>query len=208
MFEEYFKLAATATKFPQEIPNVDREELAKLFCKLGFRRGAEIGTNEAVYTKILCENNPEAEIFGVDPQIPYVDFETPARQPHYDALFKKTQEVLAPYPKCKLVRKTSMEAVKDFEDGSLDFVYIDGSHTFENVYEDIVEWTKKIKVGGIISGHDWFTLARTKYPLQVKEAVSAYVNENKITPWYVLGEKNAKPGEKRDKQRSWMWFKK
>jgi glycosyltransferase involved in cell wall biosynthesis len=55
-----------------------------------------------------------------------------------------------------------MQAVTDFADESLDFVYIDGNHQLKYVVEDIVEWTKKIKKGGIIAGHDYiYTNPRT-----------------------------------------------
>ena len=53
----------------------------------------------------------------------------------------------------------SVDASKRFENGSLDFVFIDGSHEYEDVYEDILHWKPKVKSGGILAGHDyteWF----------------------------------------------------
>ena len=52
------------------------------------------------------------------------------------------------------IRLTSREAVKLYEDNSLDFVMIDGSHEYEEVKHDITEWLKKVKPGGIIAGDD------------------------------------------------------
>jgi predicted O-methyltransferase YrrM len=49
----------------------------------------------------------------------------------------------------------SLNCVKDFEDSTLDFVYIDGRHDYDSVMNDIVNWSKKVKYGGIISGHDF-----------------------------------------------------
>jgi predicted O-methyltransferase YrrM len=49
----------------------------------------------------------------------------------------------------------SLNCVKDFEDSTLDFVYIDGRHDYDSVMKDIVSWSKKVKDGGIISGHDF-----------------------------------------------------
>ena len=37
----------------------------------------------------------------------------------------------------------------------LDFVYIDANHNYECVKEDIEHWYPKVKVGGIIAGHDF-----------------------------------------------------
>lgn len=55
----------------------------------------------------------------------------------------------------KPVRLTSMEAAKQYEDNSLDFVLIDGSHEYEDVIDDITEWLKKVKPGCLLAGDDY-----------------------------------------------------
>lgn len=50
---------------------------------------------------------------------------------------------------------TSREASKLHEYESLDFVFIDGSHDFGNVLNDIRSWAPKIKMGGTLAGHDF-----------------------------------------------------
>lgn len=98
-----------------------------------------------------------------------------------------------------------MEAVKDFDDESVDFVYIDGNHEFKYVAEDICEWSKKVKKGGVISGHDYtYSVPYHTYACHVKHVVLAYTAAYYIRRWYVLGLRND-PG--RDKWRSWMFFK-
>ena len=52
-------------------------------------------------------------------------------------------------------RMPSVEAAKKFEDESLDVVFIDLTHTYESVKEDIGLWLPKVKRGGILSGHDY-----------------------------------------------------
>lgn len=41
-----------------------------------------------------------------------------------------------------------MDAVGEIEDGSLDFVFIDGNHSFEAVREDLMHWSRKVRPGG------------------------------------------------------------
>jgi hypothetical protein len=49
----------------------------------------------------------------------------------------------------------SHEAVDWLRDATLDWVYIDGDHKPESVRKDLRTWYKKVKPGGIISGHDY-----------------------------------------------------
>lgn len=53
------------------------------------------------------------------------------------------------------IRMLSTQASKQFEDESLDFVFIDASHDYDSVKEDINSWWPKIKIGGILAGHDY-----------------------------------------------------
>lgn len=53
------------------------------------------------------------------------------------------------------IKKTSLEAARDFKDRSLDAVYIDAEHDEDSVREDIKTWRSKIKFGGFLCGHDF-----------------------------------------------------
>lgn len=53
------------------------------------------------------------------------------------------------------IRATSLEASKLYEDNSLDFVFIDAAHDYDNVKADLAAWFPKVKEGGILAGHDW-----------------------------------------------------
>jgi len=53
----------------------------------------------------------------------------------------------------------SAKASESFEDESLDLVYIDANHSYENVTLDITKWLPKVKKGGTIAGHDYINSA-------------------------------------------------
>lgn len=48
----------------------------------------------------------------------------------------------------------SREVLKGMVDG-LDFVYVDGNHSFDYVFDDLVNAWNKVKVGGFVGGHDF-----------------------------------------------------
>jgi predicted O-methyltransferase YrrM len=64
------------------------------------------------------------------------------------------------------VKKISWEAANDYEDKSLDFIFIDAAHDYDSVKKDIEAWFPKLKDNGVIAGHD--------YELQVQDAVDEY----------------------------------
>jgi hypothetical protein len=56
--------------------------------------------------------------------------------------------------RAKLLREKSWDAAKQFEDNSLDLVYIDGDHTYQGVVRDLAAWFPKVRKGGMICGDD------------------------------------------------------
>ena len=78
------------------------------------------------------------------------------------AIFEKNMEK---YPHQTLVM-TSLDACKKFDDLSIDFIFIDADHSYDAVKADINAWLPKIKLGGLMTGHDY---SETK--TDVKKAV-------------------------------------
>lgn len=56
----------------------------------------------------------------------------------------------------KLQQMTSDEACGLYQDGSIDFLMIDGDHTYEGVCKDLKNWIPKMRPGGLIAGDDVF----------------------------------------------------
>jgi len=65
----------------------------------------------------------------------------------------------------KIHRGYSVNVSKSFDDYSLDFVYIDARHDYDGVLEDCEAWFPKLRVGGLLAGHDFVTDGR--YPMGV-----------------------------------------
>jgi predicted O-methyltransferase YrrM len=177
-----FKLGEETT-FPVKLV-FKRYDMAGMFKDLGFRKGAEIGVDMGHFSEVLCQLNPEAKIYVIDPwQGEY--------EPHYE--IAKTR--LVPY-NCEIIKKTSLEACKDFGDESLDFVYIDADHSYKSVSEDIENWSRVVRKGGIISGHDYGHYKYKDRNLGSKRAINEYaakhnkklflVNRNFQTTWFMV----------------------
>jgi hypothetical protein len=175
-----------------------RGDLARTFGDLGFTTGAEVGVWKGEFSEVLLKSNPGLDLLlCVDPW---------SKQPGYledkndDAVmeraFKEAQARLAPYLRSRAIRKPSIEAARQVEDASLDFVYIDGNHRYEAVMQDLEAWTPKVRAGGIVAGHDFFT--KTKKHIDVERAVRDFTQRRLIRPVFVLRSKE-------DATPSWFW---
>lgn len=183
-----------------EIPDCKRNDLPEFFKQMGFKVGAEIGVDYGRFSVIFLKAG--LKLYAIDPWLNYSEYSwLQIDQAQLDRHFKITKKRLAPYD-CTIIRKTSMEAVKDFKDDSLDFVYIDGNHGFKYVTEDIYEWSKKVKRGGIIAGHDYLN-GELLFHKDVKWVVDNYTKAAHIDKWYILGKETDK---ERDRDRSWFWI--
>lgn len=135
----------------------NKNTLSNLIKKLDSNAvGVEIGVwkGENVL-KLLSECSNIDKIFGIDPYEPYGNWNRFVDMSSLEMAKKHAIQILSDISKAELIIKTSLDASKDFEDNSLDFVFIDGNHSFESAYTDIVTWYPKLKVGGLFSGDDF-----------------------------------------------------
>lgn len=183
-----------------------RTGLIDLFKEKGFKVGVEIGTDRGGYAQDICKRAPEIKLHTFDPWFPYTEGDVVKDEVRMQEIEKEARGVLSAYPNCVVEKATSMEAVKSFEDNSIDFVFIDGNHEYEYVYEDVVEWTKRVRPGGIVSGHDYVESEERKYG--VVEAVNQYVAEQGIEPLYILRkDKPARMTKRGAFAPCWMFYK-
>jgi hypothetical protein len=73
-----------------------------------------------------------------------------------DALMNKFLENTSPVSHIiNPIRKDSSSAAADYADESIDFVFIDGDHSYEGCKRDILAWLPKMKPNSVFSGHDY-----------------------------------------------------
>ena len=193
---------------PFNIPDCGRDELPKFFKEMGFTIGAEVGVYKGEYAELFCKEG--LKLFAVDPWHSYGGAgRTQKVQERQDFLYGHASRLLSKYSDCTVIRKTSEDAVKHFKDNSLDFVYIDGDHSFSHVAHDIQQWAYKVRKGGIVAGHDYFTTDRGAKNVicHVGPVVDAYMKAFGIDNFYTLGRTKPLEEEKRyDKTLSWFFI--
>ncbi len=127
--------------------------------------GAEIGVLNANTSYRILQARPRLTLIMVDPwEVPAagssyeVEADTNAQKPQdaHEAAYQKTlQLVKFAGKRARIYRKYSHEIAPTIADRSLDFVFIDGDHSYKGCSKDIALWMPKIKVGGWIGGHDY-----------------------------------------------------
>ena len=182
IFQKYPVVGIPAHNAPITIPFM-RDGLAELFGELDFNIGAEIGVDQGLYSEVLCKANPRLTLHGIDSWKAYRGYTDYTSQGHIDANKAEALKRLAPY-NCTLVQKFSMDAVKDYPDGYFDFVYIDGNHEYLHVTEDIYHWSRKVRKGGILAGHD-YRRTSNKWVCHVVDVVNGWTYSHKIKPWFL-----------------------
>ena len=172
--------ADLTTKSPIKLTNINRTTMAQTLNELGYKVGAEIGVAEGYHAKILCDEIPDLKLYCVDVWQKYPGY---SEYEGIEDIYKEAKTRLARY-NCTLIKKFSKDAAQNFDDNSLDFVYIDAAHDFENVAIDVSEWSKKVRVGGIVFGHDFKRSKR--HIVDVKDVIPGFCYAKGISPWFEL----------------------
>jgi|WetSurSiteA1Bulk_404760.scaffolds.fasta_scaffold11811_4 hypothetical protein len=163
----------------------DRNALPRIFKQKGYKVGAEIGVDQGKYSEVLCRENPEAKLYAIDPWKVYRKYADITDVNDMEKRFRHARARLRGY-NCQIIRESSEGAIRHFKLDSLDFVYIDGNHAYEYVLWDLRHWLKIVRVGGIVSGHD-YTMRKHKYVgVDVKRAIDKFLEEEGIEEFYLF----------------------
>lgn len=131
--------------------------------------GSWKGKSSAYMAVEIANSNKKIDFYCVDTWEGSVEHAGMEELPRlYDIFIDNMRPVESYYFPLKL---KSIEAVSKFEDKSLDFVFIDASHEYEDVKNDIIAWLSKVKPGGVLAGHDYYIDGYDWFP-GVKQAVN------------------------------------
>jgi hypothetical protein len=146
--------ATTASPLKLAQPIRSRSDIPGILTQLGLTGwGVEVGVDSGVYSAQLLAGSQLRRLFSVDPwaaeELGGID-DYP-----YEGMLRALA-TLRPFGlRSVVMRMRSLDAVEVFQDGALDFVYLDGIHRVPGVDLDIAAWYPKIRKGGILSGHDY-----------------------------------------------------
>uniref|UniRef100_A0A6H1ZVW4 Putative methyltransferase n=1 Tax=viral metagenome TaxID=1070528 RepID=A0A6H1ZVW4_9ZZZZ len=117
--------------------------------------GCEIGVQYGINAKNILENYDIEVFYLVDPYTEYLNTSGVANSLNE---IKKVRDIarkyLKNYKNTIWIEEKSDIAIKYIPD-NLDFVYIDGDHSYETTKKDIELYYPKVRSGGLVAGHDY-----------------------------------------------------
>lgn len=142
--------------------------------------GAEIGCAYGHNSRMIMSQWKGSELYMIDPWINLSNEEY--RESHdkvdYSAWYDECVKLSESDNRMKIIRKRSTEAAPEFHTATLDWVYIDANHDYAFVLQDLEAWFPKVKVGGIIGGHDFYNLKEHGHWCGVADAVTRWMSEH------------------------------
>jgi hypothetical protein len=128
--------------------------------------GAEVGTWKGDFSAEILKHSKPKRLYLIDPWAHRDDPEyerawyggTVAGQEEMDAIYQsvaKRFEKQMRRGEVEILRTSSVEAAESLAGQQLDWVYIDGDHTYEAVKVDLEAFHRLVRPGGVISGDDY-----------------------------------------------------
>ncbi len=154
--------------------------------------GSWKGKSSAFMAVEIANSGKQIDFYCIDTFKGSVEHQNNPELPVLYEIFKSNMKPVEDY--YKDLRMSSMEAVSKFQDESLDFVFIDGSHDYVDIKDDIIHWLPKVKKGGILAGHDYYpppqpnSWGMRNVSNSTSEEVQQYWNTNKFHTYKAVGE--------------------
>jgi len=131
--------------------------------------GVEIGTYKGKNAKLILDNLDIKQLYCIDP---WIDNELKVNG---KSILEETNQRLKTYNNAWIIVEKSDNAVRYIQE-LVDFIYIDGNHSYMQVKKDLIHYYPKLKKHGIIGGHDFYASE-----MGVVQAVIEFALENNLT---------------------------
>lgn len=173
----------TESNLPNSLTKIDpRNELLSLLPKNSI--GAEIGTWKGDFAHQIIEKVNPSKIYLVDPYEYRADYNnswyggnnmSQAKMDDiYNDVLQRFQIHIAS-GKLEVLRQYGPKGLDAISE-SLDWVYIDGDHTYEGVWGDLTAAWRNLKKGGLICGDDYALVGW--WDDGVTKAFNKFIGEN------------------------------
>lgn len=135
--------AASMIDFIQSHPQ--RAYFSRLFRDGSFRTGVEVGVASGRFSEHITTDGLRVSQWQMIE--PY-----PSRE-----LKSRISKLVAKQPETQyeLIVAKSLDAIALEKVGRMDFIYLDGSHNYDNVKQELVMYYARVRPGGILAGHDY-----------------------------------------------------
>jgi len=128
----------------------------QMIIKFDNAKFVEIGTwkgkSSAFMAEKIKEYNKKIEFYTIDTFVYTDDYD---RDSVGKSFYEEVVNNLKYFSDLNIIKGLSHEIAQQFENDSLDFVFIDGDHSYNGVLADLTAWFPKVKIGGVIGGHDY-----------------------------------------------------
>lgn len=196
---------------PHSLKGLVRNDMYRMFADLGFNTGVEVGVEKGKNAQTMFEIIPNLKLYGVDPyqQHPQASYVYHAEKRGWNDKYLqncKKQCLKRMHARNFTLLQGFSEYMADkLKDNTLDFVYIDADHSYDMIMLDVIKWGRKLKKGGIMSGHDYYYDSNKQgRRAKVTQAINDYTKIHGIK-FYITDEDHAKLSG--DIYPSWFWVK-
>lgn len=118
--------------------------------------GVEIGVCHGFTSEYFLKNVPNiTTLYCVDHYPSFVDWDgTRLTEERQEETKRRCKDRLSEYNSVKLIYDRSVNFAQTLKDDSLDFVFVDGDHSYNATMQDFESYWPKVKKGGVFAGHD------------------------------------------------------
>jgi hypothetical protein len=147
--------------------------------------GAEVGVKHGQFSEYILTHWKGRVLHSIDAWKEFAATEyrdgANVSQAEQDRIYTNTCTRLGVFgERSHVVRALSSVAAEQFDEQSLDFVYIDAAHDYENARRDMEAWLPKIRPGGIMAGHDYMDGMHDGSVFGVKSAVNEFAQKHRL----------------------------